>query len=273
MRSLLMALLILGVVSAPLAAQCSDAEKAKLQEFDRAWGDASTRGDRAALQTFLADDYAATTLLGTTTKATAIDEAARAAEQSRANPQGAPKVSADNFVVTCTPTTAVVTHRNIVVTTANAKEQTSYSRSVHVLEKRGGRWQVVGNTGHALNDAAQLLYMENEWNEAAKKRDASWFERNYADDVTEISSRTGARLNKAEAIQQMKADRSTMEWAELSEMNVRMEGNTAIVTGVNRVKGKDEKGRPFDMRVRFTDAFVKRDGRWLVWATQGTVVP
>lgn len=272
MRSLLMVLLTLVVASSPVAAQCSDAEKAKLQEFDRTWGEATTRGDRAALQAFLADDYAATSLLGTVTKATAIDDAVRAAEQSRANAQGAPKVTADNFVITCTPTTAVVTHRNVVVATVNAKEQTSYSRSVHVLEKRGGRWQAVGNTGHAVNDAGQLMYMENEWNEAAKKRDMGWFERHYADDLTEISSRNGARLNKADAIKQMKADKSVLESAELSETNVRMEGNTAIVTGVNRVKGRDEQGKAFDMRVRFTDVFVKRDGRWLVWATQGTVV-
>ena len=51
-----------------------------------------------------------------------------------------------------------------------------------------------------------------------------------------------------------------------------MEGNTGIVTGVNHVKGRDEKGAAFDRWVRFTDTFVKRDGRWLVWATQGTEV-
>jgi hypothetical protein len=26
----------------------------------------------------------------------------------------------------------------------------------------------------------------------------------------------------------------------------------------------------FDRNVRFTDTFVKRDGRWMVWASQGT---
>jgi hypothetical protein len=32
------------------------------------------------------------------------------------------------------------------------------------------------------------------------------------------------------------------------------------------------KGAAFDRKVRFTDTFVKRDGRWLVWATQGTAI-
>jgi len=35
---------------------------------------------------------------------------------------------------------------------------------------------------------------------------------------------------------------------------------------------KDEQGKAFDRRTRFTDTFIKRDGRWQVWATQGTVI-
>jgi hypothetical protein len=44
------------------------------------------------------------------------------------------------------------------------------------------------------------------------------------------------------------------------------------VTGVNHARGKDEQGKAFDQRFRFTDTFIKRDGRWQVWATQGTVI-
>jgi len=44
------------------------------------------------------------------------------------------------------------------------------------------------------------------------------------------------------------------------------------VTGVNHVKGRDDKGQAIDRRTRFTDVFIQRDGRWQVLATQGTVV-
>ena len=47
---------------------------------------------------------------------------------------------------------------------------------------------------------------------------------------------------------------------------------TVVVTGVNLARGKDEQGKAFDQRIRFTDTFIKRDGRWQVWATQGTVI-
>ena len=78
---------------------------------------------------------------------------------------------------------------------------------------------------------------------------------------------------RAAIITKIKADKSAFESAELSEMDVRIEGGTAIVTGINRLKGRDEKNQPFDIRVRFTDTFVKRDGRWQIWATQATRIP
>jgi ketosteroid isomerase-like protein len=273
MRRLLAGIIVVMAVSSPALSQCGDAEKKNLEEFDRAWGATTTRGDRAQLQTIYADDYEGATLTGTVGKATAIDDAVRQAERNRANPQAVPKTSYDNYIITCTPNSATITHRNVITAMVNGREQTTYSRSVHVLEKRAGRWQVVGNAGHALTDAAVLLYMENDWNEASKQHDAAWFERHYADDATDIASRTGAIQSKAEAIAAMKTDKSVLESLELSETTVRVEGNTAVVTGVNRVKGRDEQGKPFDRRARFTDTFIKRDGRWQVWATQGTPIP
>jgi len=49
------------------------------------------------------------------------------------------------------------------------------------LERRGDNWQVVSNAGHPLDDGGALLYMEREWNDASKRGDVAWFERNYAD--------------------------------------------------------------------------------------------
>jgi ketosteroid isomerase-like protein len=273
MRALLIAVALAMVTSAALAQQCSDAEKAKLQELDKAWSEATNRGDRAQLQAIFADDYAGTMLTGTQDKATTVDAAVRFAEQTRASGQAPPPTVYDNYIITCTPTTALVTHRNATTTTVNGRPQTSYTRSVHVMEKRGGRWQVVGNAGHPLTDANVVLYMENDWNEAARKKDVAWFERNYADDATHVMARMPGLQTKADVIASTKVDKSVVESIELLEPNVRVDGNVAIVTGVNRVRGRDEQGRPFDRRVRFTDTFIKRDGRWQVWASQGTVIP
>ena len=271
MRHILAAVPIL-FAAAPAYAQCSDADKKALEAFDRSWGDATTRGDRAALQVMLADDYQGMGAATAQNKTAAIDAAVRAAERNRANPADAPRFVYDAYTISCTPNTATVTHRAITTVRVDGKDETFQSRAIHVLEKRGGRWQIVANTGHPLNDAGVLAYMEREWNDAAVRRDASWFERNFASDVTQVGSRTGVLANKAQAVAQVRTDKTVFQSLDLSDLNVRVEGNTAVVTGVNHVVGRDAQGKPIDQRVRFTDVFVKRDGRWQVWATQGTVI-
>jgi ketosteroid isomerase-like protein len=272
MKQILVVAFLFLAASLPAYSQCSDADKKKLEEFDRAWGDAAQRGDRAYLETVYADDFVNMSPTGVQTKAQVIDNQLKQAEKSRASSPAQPKVTHDNYVITCNGKTATITHRNVITTMAGGKEETQYSRSIHFLENRGGRWQAVSSTAHPVGDAGILMYMEQEWNEADMKHDAAWFERNYADDYSSVGSRKGALTNKAEDIQEVKTTKAVMEFAELLELNTRVEGNAAVVTGVNHVKGKDEKGNPYDRMVRFTDTYVKRDGRWLVWATQGTEI-
>ena len=54
--------------------------------------------------------------------------------------------------------------------------------------------------------------------------------------------------------------------AEMSEMKVRMHGNTAIVTGLYHERGKDKDGA-YDYRDRFTDVWMNAGGRWRLIAS------
>src|SRR5512132_40571 len=267
-RVLAVSLLIMAAATFAFG-QCTDADKQKLEAFDRAWGDAGVRGDRAALQTIYADNYVGLGSNGMLDKTQTISDTMRQFEADKANPNAA-KVTHDYYMITCSPNSATITHRNVITANDSGKERTFYTRSVHVLERKGDGWQVVSNAGHPLNDAATLFYLEREWNDASKRNDVAWVERNYANDATDISSRTGAIHSKAEEIASMKDNKTVLDSLELSDLNVRVEGNSAIVTGINRVRGKDAEGKPFDRQTRFTDTYIKRDGRWQVWATQGT---
>jgi ketosteroid isomerase-like protein len=271
MKRFVAAVLIL-FAAAPAFAQCSDADKKALEAFDRTWGEATTRGDRPAMQAIFADDYQGLGFAANQGKTAAIDAAMQAAERNRANPADAPRIVYDSYSITCSPNTATITHRNVVTVRVDGKDQTFNTRSVHVLEKRGGRWQVVANAGHPLDDTGVLAYMEREWNDASLKHDASWVERNYAFDASDISSRSGGIMTKAQAVADARTDKTDLQSLDLSDLNVRTEGNTAVVTGINHVVGRDAQGKPIDRRVRFTDVFIKRDGRWQVWATQGTPI-
>jgi ketosteroid isomerase-like protein len=251
-----------------LLAQCSQADRTALEAFDKSWGDATVSGDRARMSPFLADSYMGVGVTGTTDKQTTMTNAERAAEQNKANPPA--PATPDRYVITCTPVTATITHRNTF--TDPTTKLAAYSRSVHFLEKQGNGWKAVSNTGYALTDQQQLLYMEQDWNDATIRRDAEWTERSYAPFATDVSSRTGAIENKAEAVASARSTKRTYDALDLSELQARVEGDVGVVTGVNHARGKDDQGKAFDQRVRFTDTFIKRDGRWLVWAPQGTVI-
>jgi len=272
MKSFTMAAVLMVFAAAPAFAQCTDADRKGLESLDRAWGDATNRGDRAAMASFISNEYEGFGATGELNKAGAIDAAVAAADQNRANPADAPRPVYGSYSFSCTPNTATITHLTTVTTRVDGKDETFYNRSVHFLEKSNGRWQVVANAGHPLDDAGVLAYMERAWNDASLKNDASWTERNYAFDASDVSSRSGTIMTKAQAVADARSNGTTLQSLDLSDLNVRTEGNTAIVTGINRVVGRDAQGKSIDRRVRFTDVFIKRDGRWQVWATQGTTI-
>ena len=253
-------------------AQCSDADKKALEAFDKAWGAASVSGNRAELMNIYADDY--TGLPGMQSKTAAIDSAVKAAEREKAN-TNPDKVTYDHYIISCTPNSATITHRNTVWTEngEGGKPETFYTRSVHVLEKRGGKWQVVSNAGNGLDDYGVIWYMEQDWNDAVWHKDRAWFEKNYASDFTSIGSANARLMNKAEDIDDTVNDKSTYDLVSTTDMDIRMDGRTAIVTGVFRLKGKDEKGAAFDRKIHYTDVWIKRDGRWQAWSSQGTNMP
>ena len=81
---------------------------------------------------------------------------------------------------------------------------------------------------------------------------------------------TGKATTKAEDIAGFKSN--TVDSANLSGLDVRLQGETAVVTGLTHNKGKNDKGVAYDRKVRFTDVWVKRDGRWQVLSSHGTDV-
>jgi ketosteroid isomerase-like protein len=255
------------LAASPLFAECSSADKKALEALDRSWGEASLKGDRAALEQIIASDYVGTNPGDTISRAEMIDNAVRSAERAKAHPQ--PAAAHDYYLIDCSPLTATITHRN---KWTDAAGKVGYSRSVHFLEKRGGRWQAVGNAGHPLSAAGAVAYLELEWNDAEIKGDVAWFERHLADDVTTISSRTGKLTTKDEELAAMRTRKRAMSWAELKDLSVNMVGDTAIVTGINHVKGTGDDGKPYDRNVAFTDVWTNDGGVWKVKATQGTEV-
>jgi ketosteroid isomerase-like protein len=119
-------------------------------------------------------------------------------------------------------------------------------------------------------EAQALLKLEREWAEAFKNRDKAALERILADDFI-FTDDEGQVYGKAQyieaAIQVIKVDSYAVD-----DHMIRVYGDTGIVsgrwTGKMTIAGKDASGA-----FRYTDTFVKRQGRWQVVASQDTRIP
>ena len=114
--------------------------------------------------------------------------------------------------------------------------------------------------------AAALMQLERDWADAAKRQDTAWMERHYAPEYT-WTSPDGTINDRKTDIEDAK--NVTFDSLEVSDTQVRVNGDTAVVTGVTTIKGA-YKGQDISGRYRFTDTFVRRDGRWQVLASQST---
>ena len=124
-------------------------------------------------------------------------------------------------------------------------------------------------TAPAAGDAAAaLMQLEREWADAVKRGDTAWMEQHYAPEYT-WTSPEGIVNDRKTDIEDAK--NYTFDSLETSDTRVRVSGDTAVVTGVTALKGK-YKGQDFSGSYRFTDTLVRRDGRWLILASQYTRV-
>ena len=127
-----------------------------------------------------------------------------------------------------------------------------------------------GTSGTAGADTDALLAVEREWAEAVLGKDTAALSRILADDYTEVDP-AGMARTKESVIADTKSGDVVFESFTPSEVEPRVYGDTAVVTGVSVVKGS-YKGEDISGKYRWTDTFVKRDGRWQAVASQATQV-
>ncbi len=93
-----------------------------------------------------------------------------------------------------------------------------------------------------------------------------------AEDLVYIHS-NGNVDTKQSYIQSIKEGNSTYNSIDVQEQKVRMYGNTAIITGVCYVKRPLVDGKNNDLKLRYTDAYVKKGGRWQMVTWQSFRMP
>jgi ketosteroid isomerase-like protein len=117
-------------------------------------------------------------------------------------------------------------------------------------------------------DRAEILRLEDVWNEAHRRGDAEALEKLWADDLV-VTVPNMAVMTKADVLPIFRSGRMKFRRYETSDTEVRMHGDAAIVTGRLR-RTREVGGRTFDDDWRFTKTYVREGGRWQVAAFEAT---
>jgi ketosteroid isomerase-like protein len=113
--------------------------------------------------------------------------------------------------------------------------------------------------------ASKILALESKWNEAYKHGDVATINSLLTDDFI-ITVEDGTTFSKMGYIAYCGDSENRVMISEMSDLKVRMHGDTAIVTGAYHEKGIS-KGKPYEYHDRLTDVWMMIDGRWRVIAS------
>jgi len=115
----------------------------------------------------------------------------------------------------------------------------------------------------------EIVDLERQAKEASLRRDADFPKRTLADDYVAISP-LGQVTTKQEAISARRSGQLRYDTIDVSDMVVRLYGDTAIVTARADVKGR-QLGEDFSGPYRYTRVWIRRAGRWQTVSYQATV--
>jgi ketosteroid isomerase-like protein len=125
------------------------------------------------------------------------------------------------------------------------------------------------SVGQAKSDGDTVRALELKWTESYKQRSIDILSSLLADEFV-ITVEDGNVYSKAGYISHTADSKVRVDVAEMSDLKVRIHGNTAIVTGAYHEKGMSE-GKPYEYRDRLTDVWIKSAGNWQVVASHYSV--
>jgi len=120
--------------------------------------------------------------------------------------------------------------------------------------------------------ADPLLRLEDDWAVGLTRRDAALFQRLLADGF--VYTENDRTMSRDDVLRDIVTGSDTVTTAHNEDMKIHRFGTTAIVTGWLVVSGHGPGGGggPFSRRYRFTDTWVRRNGRWQIVAAHDYLV-
>ena len=115
----------------------------------------------------------------------------------------------------------------------------------------------------------ELIQLENKWAKALVKSDTETLSSIFGDsyvDTDEHSHRSG----KEGVLSFLKSGDLKLDSIKLSDMQVHLYGDAAVVTGT-AIQSGSFLGGPVAARIIFTDTFIKQNGKWRAVASHRSV--
>jgi len=113
-----------------------------------------------------------------------------------------------------------------------------------------------------------VLQTERDLAMAYQRGEADAIAQGVMEDYT-LTNSMGKVTTRADDIAEAKKNDPKYEIFENYDMNARVHGDAAVVTGKTHTKGISG-GKPFDSVFQFTDTFVKDGGRWRLLASHAS---
>jgi ketosteroid isomerase-like protein len=127
-----------------------------------------------------------------------------------------------------------------------------------------------GQSSVSASDEQEIKNLEQGWVQSVLKDGAASVDRYEADDIV-TTDPSGRVTDKAQDKSDLASGDLKFQSMEISDLTVHVYGNTAVATGTNRVKGT-YKGQDLSGTYRYSDTWVKRNGKWQAVASQSTKV-
>jgi ketosteroid isomerase-like protein len=120
-------------------------------------------------------------------------------------------------------------------------------------------------------EQARILSLENAWNQAAQQKDAAALKMFLAPEMVYVEY-DGTLMDRAAYLASVQSPSLQAERIVNESMHVHLFGAVAVVDEVWREHGV-KNGKPYALRERFTDTWVRRSESWVCVASHLTLMP
>jgi ketosteroid isomerase-like protein len=120
-------------------------------------------------------------------------------------------------------------------------------------------------------DVAELTRISDAWDKAIIRKDQKAIADNMAEDFRQIDPRANLET-KQSFVAGIMDPRLTIDPYTVEEFEVRLYGDTALLSGRTHMTGKYD-GEVFESNYRYIDVYVRRNGTWKIVSVQITRIP